>query len=321
MKVILSISGGGIRGLIPALILAKLESMTNLPIASSCDLIAGTSTGGIIAALLTTPNSQGQPKFSANEIVALYKTFGKKVFHQSLLRKFTTLDGLIGTKYSTAPLEKLLKSYFGTTKLSETTTNILIPAYQISHKPYPYFFKTLHAKQSGLRIENPDLWECARATSAANSYFKPYRMDKNRTFLDGGVFANTPAMCAYAQAKNLYGERESLVIISIGTGEDLIGYRYDKICNWGMLQWALPFFRQTSISSGETIDYMLRTFAVNGDHYFRLQSRLDKESLKMDDVSDRNLMALEEAANCTIMANASMLHTISNLLLKQHSTP
>lgn len=316
LKLVLSISGGGIRGIIPAIILAEIEKYAKKPIANCFDLIAGTSTGGIIAALLSTPDNNNKSKYSASQVVEMYKRFGKKVFKQNIFRKMLTLNGLLGTKYSSKPLENLLKTYFEKINLSQCLTNLLIPAYQITNKPYPYFFKTTNAKNSTQKLDNPYLWECVRATSAANSYFKPYKLDNNHTFLDGGLFANTPTMCAYAQAKNTYGDREQIVIISIETGEDLIGYSYEQIKNWGMLQWALPFFKQTSISSAETIDYMLRTFATNGDKYFRLQSSIDKNSLKMDDISDNNIIRLEEIAKQTIKNNRKIIDNIVSIISK-----
>lgn len=315
MKLILSISGGGIRGLIPAIILAELEKRIGKPIADCFDLISGTSTGGIIACLLAAPDSKGAVKYTSSKIVELYKQFGKTAFYRNSFRKVLSLGGLLSTKYSTKPLAKLLHEYFGKLKLSQTKTNLLIPTYQISNTPAPYFFKTRYAKQPENIIDNPYLWECARATSAANGYFKPYKMSDSYTFLDGGVFANNPSMCAYSEMKSLHGN-ESVCIVSIGTGEDLIGYEYDKIKHWGMAQWALPFFKQTSISADGTVDYMLRTFAINGDKYYRLQASLDEDSLQMDNVSDANLARLELAAKQVIANNAGMIDEIVRLVHK-----
>ncbi len=314
MKFILSISGGGIRGIIPAVVLAELENITQKPIAKSFDLIAGTSTGGIIASMLAVPGKNQQPKYSAQKVVELYKDFGKTVFNQSFLRKLFSLNGLIGTKYSYKTLEKLLIEYLGNAYLSNTITNLLIPAYKIEKGVGPYFFKTLHAKQTKSKIENPLLWKCARATSAANGYFEPYKLDEQHIFLDGGLFANNPAMCAYAQAKNLYGEQEKITLVSIETGENLVGYQYDKIRNWGFIQWAEPFFKQISSSASGAIDYMLRALTTRGDRYFRIQTDLDKKSLKMDDASDSNIQRLEMAAKRSIRKHYSELSEIANLI-------
>ena len=304
MKKVLSISGGGIRGLIPAIILAEIELRTNKPISDSFDLIAGTSTGGIISSLLSVKDDDGNYKYSAIDAVDLYKQFGKTVFKRDLWKKIYTLGGLISTKYPIEPLEELLKSYFGDKKMSDLSTDTLISAYQVSNKPYPHFFKKRHAIAPKSEQDNPYLWEACRATSAAPTYFKPYRFDNVNSFIDGGVFANNPSMCAYAEAKHMWGDEEPIYLLSLGTGEDLIGYDYKKIVKWGLLQWALPFFKQTSISSTATVDYMIKVFAHgSSDTYTRLQTALDSNTLQMDDASDENLARLEHFATELIKNN------------------
>lgn len=316
MKVILSISGGGIRGLIPALLLEEIEKRTKKKIADCCDLIAGNSTGGLIACLLTVPNKYRIPKYTAEQIANMYKQFGKSIFKTNIIRMKLTLNGLIGNKYSYKPLEKLLNEYFGETRLNQVVTDIIIPAYQITNIPYPHFFKSTHAKTPKSSVQNPYLWECARSTSAASTFFAPYKYDKNLTFIDGGLFANNPAMCAYAEAKNMWGSNEQLVVISLGTGEDLKGYEYNTIKNWGMVQWAIPYFEQTSISADATVDYMLRTFSNNNssDKYYRLQPELDEDSLEMDDASDENIARLENFAKQLIEKNPILIDQICEIL-------
>lgn len=316
MKKVLSISGGGIRGLIPAIILAEIEQRTKKPIADSFDLIAGTSTGGIITSLLSVKNDVGEYRYSATDIVSLYKEFGKTVFKRSKWKKIYTLGGLISTKYPIKPLENLLKSYFGDEKLSDLTTDTLISAYQVSNKPYPHFFKSRHAVTPQVEYDDPYLWEACRATSAAPTYFKPYKFDDTNSFIDGGVFANNPSMCAYAEAKNMWGDEEPIYLLSLGTGEDLIGYDYNKIVNWGVLQWALPFFKQTSISSTATVDYMLKVFSHgSGDIYTRLQTGLDSDTLQMDDASDENLIRLENFAEQLIINNEQTIADICEKII------
>lgn len=320
MKIILSISGGGIRGLIPAIVLAELEKEIGKGIGANCNLIAGNSTGGIITCLLAAADEKGEAKYTAEEIVAFYKTFGKTVFKKSLLRKIFTLDGLIFTKYSYKPLEKLMKQYLGDLKLEDTITDILIPTYQVSDIPLPYFFKSIHAKKDGnitfekQYLQNVYLWQCARATSAANSYFAPYQYG-DLTFVDGGIFANNPSVCAYAEGKNMWGEEEPIALISLGTGENLKGYPYKKIKNWGILQWAIPFFKQSSLSSDEAINYILETFshAKTGDQYYCLQAKLDEDCTKMDNASEENLIRLEQAAKQMIQDNKQTFDSIVSL--------
>ena len=315
MKIVLSISGGGIRGLIPAIILQEIEKRTDMRISECCDLISGNSTGGIISCLLTTPNIKNRPKYSAGQIVNMYKEFGREVFKRNIARIIFSFGGLIANKYSYKPLEKLLKDYFQITRLSDATTNLLIPSYQISNTPFPHFFKSTHAKASYSKEKNPFLWQCARSTSAASSYFRPYKFNNELTFIDGGLFANNPSMCAYSQAKKMWGDEEKIVLISLGTGECLQGYPYNKIKHWGIVQWAIPYFQQTSISADSTVDYMMKTFANSNsdDLYYRLQPLLDKQFLKMDDASAKNMSMLENCAKQLIEENTDMINEICEI--------
>lgn len=320
LKLVISISGGGIRGLIPILIIEEIEKRINDNIINYCDLIAGTSTGGIISCILNIKNTDNKPKYKASDVVEIYKNFGKVVFSRSAIRKVLTLDGLIWNKYSNNSLEKLLKQYFTDTKLDNTITRMLIPTYQITNKPYPFFFKTEYAKKPLAKSENPYIWEAARSTSAANSYFKPFKFKDNLTFLDGGVFANNPTMFAYAEAKNAW-RNEDIVVLSIGTGENLIGYDYNKIKNWGLLHWALPFFKQTSISADKTVDYIMRAFTnseYSQDKYYCLQTEIDKISMQMDNASDENILRLENSAKDFILRNNTIIDDICKTLLSKN---
>ncbi|WP_119154052.1 patatin-like phospholipase family protein [Caldimonas tepidiphila] len=100
MKKILSIDGGGIRGLIPALVLAEIESRLNRRAAECFDLIAGTSTGGILALGLAKDDGRGKPQYAASELAKIYHEHGPEIFSRSLMRKILTLDGMINEMYS-----------------------------------------------------------------------------------------------------------------------------------------------------------------------------------------------------------------------------
>src|SRR2546421_11063200 len=102
---ILSIDGGGIRGIIPATVLAEIEKRTKKPIAKLFDLIAGTSTGGIIALALTKPNYEGKPEYQAQDVVDLYELKGQNIFHQSMWHRLNTFNNLIEEKYQVEGLQ------------------------------------------------------------------------------------------------------------------------------------------------------------------------------------------------------------------------
>ena len=172
LQKILSIDGGGIRGLIPALILQEIETQTGKPIYKLFDLIVGTSTGGILAIGLTKPGNV----FSAKELVSLYRNQGGEIFTRSLWKYASSVGGVFDERYNEDSLEEILKERFGETELKATRRDIIITSYDIE-KRKPYLFKSSKAKNPG---RNHLLRDVARATSAAPTYFEPLLMDNKR---------------------------------------------------------------------------------------------------------------------------------------------
>ncbi len=162
---VLSIDGGGIRGIIPAMILAELEKRLGKELYKVFDLIAGTSTGGIIALAIGTQCKDGGA-YSPGELRDMYVDRGPEIFHKSLL---TPLRQLIRPKYSPGPLEVVLQKFFGDTLFSTALTPLLISSYDIEHE-LPFFFKS-HKILSHKDSEwDWPVREIARATSAAPTY-------------------------------------------------------------------------------------------------------------------------------------------------------
>ena len=149
---ILAIDGGGIRGIIPALILKEIESrLKNKKNLSECfDVMAGTSTGAIITLLLNVPDENHRPKFKMDEVVHLYRELGSEIFYQPLWRRIVTINGWIGAKYSEDNLVKNLQKYFDNAQLKDSLTEVLIPTYDIIHDQ-TIFFKTSYAKEKNSR--------------------------------------------------------------------------------------------------------------------------------------------------------------------------
>lgn len=144
---ILSIDGGGIRWLIPALILQEIEHRTDRPIHTLFDLIVGTSTGGILAIGLTKP---GKP-LSAEALVALYRDEGNTIFDRSLLKRVRSLDGIADERYHEGPLEQILMRLFRAAQLKNTRCDLIITAYDIEQRT-PYLFKSHQARVWTLRV-------------------------------------------------------------------------------------------------------------------------------------------------------------------------
>lgn len=281
VKRILSLDGGGIRGVIPARILMEIEKMTGKPIAETFDYIAGTSTGGIITLCLAKPDDDGKPAFSAEQILQLYKARGGQIFSSSLWHKIKNIGNVAGPKYGPDGIEKVLKDYLGKTMLSDSLVKVLVPAYSIDHRG-PRFFKSWDE-------DDQLMWKVARATSAAPTYFPPYTLTSGKypcTLVDGGVFANTPAMCVFADATRLEERGTVFKVMSIGTGEG--GGTLNPKCakNWGLVGWIQPLLEILLNSSSCTSDYQMKHLLDPTDHeYLRLQVTIPGGDPALDDVS------------------------------------
>src|SRR5215217_7485792 len=207
---VLAIDGGGIRGLIPALVLTELERRAGRRVFELFDLIAGTSTGGILACALCAPDP-----LPASELVALYEEEGPNIFDRSLFQRIKSADGLLDEKYDDAALDRALERFLGHKRLRDARPDLIVPAYDTA-LPGPYLFKTTKARAAPETDDFP-LSLGARATSAAPTYFEPLQVG-DRALLDGGVFAVNPAMSALAEVLNEVDARD-VVLLSLGTGE------------------------------------------------------------------------------------------------------
>ena len=279
MKV-LSIDGGGIRGLIPALVLAEIEQRTSRRIAELVDMIAGTSTGGILACALGKPEP-----LPAAEIASIYVEEGPKIFDRSLLKQITSLGGYLDERYSSSGLEKALERYLGDTAMSAATLPLVLTTYDTEAR-------AIHLLRSEGEHSGASMVDAAHATSAAPTYFEPVRLD-GATLIDGGVFAVNPALVAYAE---LRGKLD--LLLSLGTGEHTRPLPYEKIKDWGQLEWARPVLDVVFDGGQDAVDMQLRALLPDG--YVRLQTQLEKASDDLDDASADNLERLREEAEALI---------------------
>jgi hypothetical protein len=304
---ILSIDGGGIRGVAPALVLAQIESITRKPIAELFDLIAGTSTGGILALGLVKPGGDGRPEHSAADLVSLYEQEGRRIFHRSVLWRALSLDNMAGQKYEAGGIQSVLEKYFGGTRLREALTEVIITSYETERR-IPFFFKSRNARSK----EGYDfpMTEVARATSAAPTYFEPIKLPSGTpndyySLIDGGVFANNPAMCAYVEARATHPERPEFRLVSLGSGELRRPLVYGRIRRWGLARWTQPILDVALGGVASTVDYQLRQLLPPSSdgvrRYWRFQVRLDEDHDKTDDAGWDNLRALR-------LLTESMIH-------------
>jgi patatin-like phospholipase/acyl hydrolase len=281
---VLAIDGGGIRGLIPALVLTELERRAGRRVFELFDLIAGTSTGGILACALCAPDA-----LPASELVKLYEDEGPEIFDRSLFQRIRSAEGLLDEKYDDAALDRALERFLEHKLLSETRPDLIVPAYDTA-LPGPYFFKTTKARETPDDDDFP-LSIVARATSAAPTYFEPVESGE-RALVDGGVFATNPAMCALAEVLNIEGvSPRDVVLLSLGTGERTHKRSFDEIKDWGLAMWARPILDVVFDGVSDAVHYQLDR-VLTGERYLRLQVELTLASDDLDNASEDNLAKL-----------------------------
>lgn len=298
---ILSIDGGGIRGVIPALVLTEIEKRTKTPISKLFDLIAGTSTGGIIALGLTKPNEQGEPEYEAEQIVDLYAEHGKRIFSRSIWHRVRAVGSLLEEKYPAEDVEEVLDEYFGETRLQDALTNVLVTAYEIERRS-PWFFRSSRAASNPGEFDFP-MKKVARATSAAPTYFEPLKLEVEGAvdywaLVDGGVFANNPTVCGLVEAK-VEHKRDDVLVVSLGTGELTRRIAYDEAKEWGLVGWARPILDVVFDGVSDTVDFQAQQLCGVG-RYYRLQATLDIGNDDLDDASATNIHALRLLAQRVI---------------------
>jgi predicted acylesterase/phospholipase RssA len=311
MKKLLSIDGGGIRGIIPAMILAEIEQRTNRTTASLFDLMAGTSTGGIISLALSRDGGGGLPKYKALDLVDLYVNRGPEIFSRSFWHGISSVAGVTEEKYSQEPLEAILQEYFADELLEAALTRVLISSYEIEQRR-PFFFKSWRDESKMVLMRS-----AARATSAAPTYFEPAVVrvaGEKLALIDGGVFVNNPAMSAYSEARRLFPDEADFLIVSLGTGQLTRAIPFDEAQDWGKAQWALPILSVVFDGVNDAVDYQLRQ--VLGDLFFRFQTTLNTANDDMDDASPANLAALKIEAERILAAQATDIDKVCQLLLQ-----
>ena len=329
---ILSVDGGGIRGLISALTIAEIEKQLGekvgkkVRMADYFHLFAGTSTGGLIALALTSPK-----QVSAAELASFYTEDGPKIFDRGFGHELGSLFGLSGPKYSLGPLKEAVERRLGKSKVSEATRDLLVTSYDMT-KSEPYFFKRWRA------LESPDrdfpIAAAALATSAAPTYFPSHGLN-DRALVDGGVFAANPSVAAIAEALGRQSDEPArltphdLFLVSIGTGEFETGYSQRQVSKWGKLGWVTggdepPILGAMLGGASDGADYWAHMLLNHkpeqgvpateqlgrGHRYYRLQVRLTKP-IAMDDASRETLtVRLPQAAQQLLAERSAQIDEI-----------
>lgn len=282
---VLSMDGGGLKGLFTAAYLAEWESHTGRSVVDATDLIAGTSAGGIIALGLGAG-------YSAQELVDLFLEHGTNIFPTEKVEAFGLFRQANGSRYSEEPLEKVLEQYFGDRQLGESKVRIIVPAYHAESGIH--LFKTSHHPRL-LMDWRERMTDIARATSAAPTFLPPLVVDHGLRLIDGGVWANNPVQIAVTEAIGYLDQpMDAVAAVRISTTTETLpkdGYPDDP----GAIGLkAVPVFtdvmmRGQSQSASGGVQQLLGT-----DRFYEVDPQVVPSDYRLDRLS-KNLVGLAKA--------------------------
>ncbi|CAF3591109.1 unnamed protein product [Rotaria socialis] len=289
---VLSIDGVGIRGLIPAVWMSELERRTNLVSSSMFHMMAGTSTGAIVAAGLALPDKfdKKRPRYKATDIVELYTNHSNRVFSRAPLISYWC--GL-GSKYTEEGRKSLFNEYFEDSRLSESLTDLIVTTVNSESNTTESFRRSFALEDSSKDYTFTDILMC---TSAAPIYFPPYRLNDS-VYVDGGLQAKNPAMHAYGYACRQTSNRDNIFVLSLGTG-DYVPDPLKPNAERHLLFWLSNFFdvlKHVLDGPQSNIDRDLCNM-LDSDKYQRWQVWLENP-IVLDDIKKETLDNLMELAH------------------------
>jgi len=342
---ILSVDGGGIRGIIPAMVLAELEKRiaarkTNYPLCRAFDLLAGTSTGSIIALGLTapkyapgyepgsestpdgTPRYSKEPLFKAEDLVKIYLEKGIEIFPRWIFNQLKTVRQAFTEKYNSGRFYAILDGILQTRTVQDALANVLVTSYDLAGARPLIIKKRPHRLAQKGNDPNFYMRDAIMGSSAAPTFFEPIQVETvdgqgPHVLVDGSMFANNPAMCAFIEAQKIYPRATHYRIISLGTGMPDRRYTYQQVSKWGFVEWVLPskgvpLASMMNTGQSQCVDYQLQYHPRVS--YHRLNIPLTGCDRSMDDASEENIECLQDKADELIEANHSLLDTLAEQL-------
>lgn len=279
---VLSLDGGGIRGIFSAALLAGLEKDLDRPIIDHFDLVVGTSTGGLVAAALGAG-------MAMDEIVELYVSERTTIFPGP--RRLRAIRQLARPKYMANVLHALLRQVFGSRLLGESRVPLVIPSYDLGENNV-YLFKTPHHERLKRDWRVP-LWQVTAATTAAPTFFRAFSLpDDHVRLVDGGVWANNPAMVGVVEAVSMFGQPlDTIRVLSVGTTADP-RTRKRKLDNGGLVQWGRGPNVVDVLLAGQSVGAFAQVrHLIPREHAYRLDPPAPAGLTGMDLADARDLKA------------------------------
>lgn len=332
---VLSIDGGGVRGIVPARILQEIEERTGKPIAELFDMIGGNSTGAIVAAGLTVPDADKpeKPRHSALELKNFYYTYSPKIFPEL---KFKSLRKLSSSAlYDPKPLEDALEEKLGDAKMKDSLTHLLIPATDIKN-----FRPVWITHLKGQKDTSQEGWssmkmkDAVRASTTAPTYFpaKYYQttpdedmpnVTHRHSLIDGGFFAGNCMRRLMTQARKIAPPDAEIVVVHLGTGNvenSLSPEEFNKLGPIGMISKSNGNLLLSLVINMSLMDVANDLKEEIGDRFISFDGIIDEENDKdapaasMDDASVSNLRQLEKFAEKIIADNGADMDRLCEIL-------
>lgn len=320
MKRILSIDGGGIRGIIPGMVMTaierRLQEKSGNPkahLSEYFDFFAGTSTGGILTAILLCPDpsNPNKPRFYAKEALDIYIKYGPDIFSTTRKRRFLSRFGLLSELYNASVFESILEKYFGDTQLSELIKPAILTAYNIELRKN-HIFRQQKAISHG-DARDFYLRDVCRATAAAPTFFSVaeiFSMAGTRyPLVDGGVFAHNPAISALIEVMKTFNsfKIDDIHILSLGTGVAKKAYNYED------------FKKKWAISIGPAlVDIMTSSSSESNDYFLNQLFRSVNKRNNYTRIEPNNLSSIESALDAATPTNIQKIVSLADKLVSEN---
>ncbi|WP_099355190.1 CBASS cGAMP-activated phospholipase [Fredinandcohnia onubensis] len=268
---ILCIDGGGIRGVFAVAILRLIEKEYKKPISEMFDMVAGTSTGSIIAASATL-------KLNMEDVQENYIKYGEKIFTRQ------AKIGFLKSVYSDQYLRHYIQEAFGEITLFDIEKPLLIPTVDITNgKPFVHRTNYGNSEQNDHSIK---LWDAVLSSCSAPVFFPPNNINNHYLAIDGGLWANNPSLVCITESQHYFKKDLSdIQILSIGTGLQKIDFSIEKKKEWGVNKW-LPFNLPSMKMTPKLLDLALHLSSESvtyhcqhllSDNYVRINEDLGRE--------------------------------------------
>jgi predicted patatin/cPLA2 family phospholipase len=279
MYKILSIDGGGTKGIVPATFISEFEKRSDKRMCDVYDCYIGTSTGAILAGAMGIG-------LTGDEIVDIYHNDASKIFKKEK-KWWRTLFGATEEKYETRNLYNALFRNFGDVRMGDLKRRVIVTAYDIETR------KNIIFDSEDPNHKDLLLADCVTASAAAPTYFEPHSFGTYRV-VDGGVSGmNNPVLVGYVAAIRKGFDKRAISICSLGTGKIREKIPYGKAIDWGLIQWVKPVIDILMSGTADLMDKLAQYLVT--DNLYRVNIQLPNKGLSAMD-SPENMKELEKLA-------------------------